>query len=87
MSWALAGKKIRINTISPAITATPMQADFNRVSGGDVALWSLSPVGEMPVIEDHAKAIIYLNSDYACYISGVDLQIDFGYSGGLLARG
>lgn len=84
-SWLLSAKKIRINTLSPGSTATPMLNDFNTISGveGGTQEESCSLVKVSATPEDQAKAIIYLNSDYASYVSGVDLQVDYGFTGGV----
>lgn len=78
-SYSLSGKKIRINTVSPGSTATPMTQAFDIVSNG-LANRAISKVGLPATPEDQAKALIFLGSDLASYISGQDLQVDYAHS-------
>ncbi|WP_372349829.1 SDR family oxidoreductase [Streptomyces sp. KL116D] len=80
-SWTLAQRRIRINTISPGSTTTPMLSQFG--SDPQVGARSVSPIGNSSSPRDQAKALAYLNSDTASYISGADLCVDYGFSGGI----
>jgi len=80
-SWTLAERRIRINTISPGSTTTPMLSQFGTDPGTGGR--SVSPIGESSSPRDQAKALAYLNSDLASYISGADLCVDHGFSGGI----
>jgi NAD(P)-dependent dehydrogenase (short-subunit alcohol dehydrogenase family) len=77
-AWVLAERNIRMNTLSPGSTCTPMLDEFGASND------SVSPICVSATPEDQAKAMIYLNSDYASYVSGTDLIVDFGFSGGIL---
>lgn len=87
-AWSLSAKGIRINTVSPGATATPMLGDFSRNSNLEPTeknnLRAASPIGRAAVAEDQARAMVYINSVYAEYISGCDLVVDYGFSPGLV---
>jgi NAD(P)-dependent dehydrogenase (short-subunit alcohol dehydrogenase family) len=84
-SWQLAEKGIRINTVSPGITETPMLPDFAKIVGTTVEQMGksvLSPIGRYAKPIEQAWPLIFLNSKLASYISGADLPVDFGFTGG-----
>lgn len=80
-TWPLAAKHIRINTLSPGITVTPMMASFDAIAQtGDSDLKVIWPaVGRPSDPREQAEALLFLNSDMARYVSGVDLLSDYGY--------
>jgi NAD(P)-dependent dehydrogenase (short-subunit alcohol dehydrogenase family) len=78
-AWQLAERRIRINTISPGATDTPMLPEFGPSGGAG----SVSPIGIPSTPADQADALIYLNSAAASYVSGADLCVDYGFSGGI----
>ena len=78
-SYSLSEKKIRINTVSPGSTATPMSQAFDSISKG-LANRAISKIGVPATPEDQAKALIFLGSNLASYVSGQDLQVDFAHS-------
>jgi NAD(P)-dependent dehydrogenase (short-subunit alcohol dehydrogenase family) len=77
-SWELSARKIRLNSILPGATLTPMHDDFRKIVGG-------TPGSSMPTslcgYESHpdhqAQAMLFLNSSMAEYVSGVALPVDF----------
>ncbi|PYE50050.1 SDR family oxidoreductase [Paenibacillus barcinonensis] len=81
-SWELSAKKIRINSVSPGATAPPMLSQFGITENDGAKNVSLIGVPSEPL--DQARALIYINSDEARYISGTDLVVDYGFSGGIL---
>lgn len=83
-SYNLAEKKIRLNTVSPATTETPMVKSFNDIAKADITSSFLSKVGRYAVAEDQANALVLINSDLATYISGQDLQVDYAVTSKLL---
>lgn len=80
-AWEIADKQIRINTISPGSTQTPMLSQFGATAEDGAK--NVSPIGVPSQPIDQAKALLYLNSKNATYISGADLVVDYGYSGGI----
>jgi NAD(P)-dependent dehydrogenase (short-subunit alcohol dehydrogenase family) len=82
---SLSERKIRLNTISPGIVETPMLKDFNALAKKDLTKGSLvSGVGRTATAEDQAKALLFINSDLASYVSGIDLQVDYAATATML---
>jgi NAD(P)-dependent dehydrogenase (short-subunit alcohol dehydrogenase family) len=74
--WAPHG--VRVNTISPGHTVTPMTAHASDV---DRATWiSNTPMGRLGQPADLQGAVVYLASDASSYVTGHDLVIDGGYT-------
>lgn len=80
-TWPLAERHIRINTLSPGITVTPMMASFDAIAQtGDAELKVIWPaVGRPSNAREQTEALLFLNSEMARYVSGVDLLSDYGY--------
>lgn len=75
-STELAPRGIRVNTLSPGPTDTPM---FDRASD-DVrqTLTARIPAGRLGSADEVASAALYLASDDSAYVSGAELVIDGG---------
>ncbi|WP_158799411.1 SDR family oxidoreductase [Pedobacter sp. L105] len=74
----LAGRKIRVNIISPGPIKTPalinvMPAGAEAHLAGSTALQRLGDPDEI------AKTVLFLASDAASYISGAEIAVDGGY--------
>ncbi|MEM7069388.1 MAG: SDR family oxidoreductase [Pseudomonadota bacterium] len=81
LAMQLAGKNIRSNVIYPGLTLTPLQARWDtREKIEDVG--AHVPLGRIGSPEELAAAALFLLSDAASYITGVDLVVD----GGLLLK-
>ncbi|MEM7669055.1 MAG: SDR family oxidoreductase [Pseudomonadota bacterium] len=81
LAMQLAGEGIRANAIYPGLTLTPLQARWDtdqKVS--DVG--AFVPMGRVGSPAELASAAVFLLSDGASYITGVDLVVD----GGLLLK-
>jgi len=81
MSRSLAAEwakyNVRVNTISPGSTLTPMTQQVPQYH----EQWcELIPVKRMALPEEMAGAVVYLASDAASYTTGQDLIIDGGYT-------
>ena len=84
MATELARRGIRVNTVSPGPVVTPM---WNKISGlagaeleamqGTVA--AIVPLGRNGRPEEIAAAALFLASNEASYITGVDLPVDGGW--------
>ncbi len=72
----LAGKNVRSNAIAPGFIATDM-TDALPQQAKDIAL-SLIPLKRMGQPADIAKAVAFLASDAAAYITGQVLSVDGG---------
>ena len=82
-----ASKKIRVNAILPGLMKTPMVERSaglaQSYAGGDIeAMWSARdaqvPMGHMGDAWDVANAALYLASDEARYVTGIELVVDGG---------
>ena len=77
----LGAKGIRVNTISPGVTETPI---FEKFGFGDNlpsilnSVKSSTPLGRIGEPDEIGEAIYFLASDSASFITGSDLQIDGG---------
>jgi NAD(P)-dependent dehydrogenase (short-subunit alcohol dehydrogenase family) len=79
----LKGRKVRVNTISPGATRTPGLVDL---AGPDAAqqqglldyLASRIPMGRVGEPEEIAKAALFLASDDASFVNGIELFVDGG---------
>jgi NAD(P)-dependent dehydrogenase (short-subunit alcohol dehydrogenase family) len=79
------GKRgIRINCIGPTVTDTPFLADTIKTYGEGFIDAFPKPLGRVSRPEEQARALIFLNSDAASYITGQVLWTDGGYMGGVM---
>lgn len=68
---------IRVNSIHPGLIDTPMARA--RDSEGQKETIALTPLGRIGLAEEVANGVLFLASDEASYITGVQLPIDGGY--------
>jgi NAD(P)-dependent dehydrogenase (short-subunit alcohol dehydrogenase family) len=71
---------IRVNTVSPAYIDTPLLKDLDPDTLK--ALIALHPVGRLGRPEEVAKAVSFLASDDASFITGANLLVDGGFTAG-----
>lgn len=69
---------IRVNTLSPGLTGTPVNAAIPEAMFG--AFMDRIPAGRMGTAEEQAEAALFLGSDQASYIYGANLVVDGGWS-------
>lgn len=86
MTRALAvdlGPKVRVNTLAPAATATPMLlAGFKEDAGALAALNDVHPLRRIAEPDEIAKIAVFLASEKAGFLTGATLFAD----GGVLSR-
>ena len=86
---ALDGAKqnIRANCVCPGFTNTPMiDGYFNAQDDPDASrrfATGLHPLGRMGEPLDHANAFVYLASDEAAWVTGLELNVDGGITCGI----
>lgn len=68
---------IRVNSIHPGMINTPILG--NLTQEGDAAIRAAIPMGRMGRPEDIAYGALYLCSDEAAYVTGIELVIDGGW--------
>jgi NAD(P)-dependent dehydrogenase (short-subunit alcohol dehydrogenase family) len=72
----LAEARIRVNAVSPGLTDTPLTAPVGAIPGVLDAYYERIPFKRSATPAEIAAAALYLNSDDASYISGVNLLVD-----------
>ncbi len=77
----LRDRRIRVNVVSPGYTDTPLLESWQQ--GEALArlkeeMTKSVPLGRMGQAEDVAKAVSFLASDEASYVSGIELFVDGG---------
>jgi 3-oxoacyl-[acyl-carrier protein] reductase len=85
LSYQLAGRGIRVNALSPGNTYFPGGV-WEKIEQGNPELFSqamaLNPTGRMGRPEEMARAVVFLASPAASFITGTNLVVD-----GALTRG
>jgi NAD(P)-dependent dehydrogenase (short-subunit alcohol dehydrogenase family) len=82
-SFELAKHGIRINTISPGPTQTPMMPAFEAYVGKDFMEKFPIPLGRRSTPEEQAYPLIYLNSKAASFVTGENIVTDGGTMGAI----
>ena len=79
LAGGLAKQGIRINCISPS----PTQSDFMSKLTKEIPEAAITPFfpsnGRFAEPEEMGRALVMMGSDLACFVSGVNLPVDFGY--------
>jgi NAD(P)-dependent dehydrogenase (short-subunit alcohol dehydrogenase family) len=83
-AYALSHKKIRLNSVSPGNTATPMSKDFNAIANTDLSKIFVSGIGRSSTPEEQAQVLLWVNSDLASYVSGTDICAEYAATNRML---
>ncbi|HEY1795846.1 MAG TPA: SDR family NAD(P)-dependent oxidoreductase [Stellaceae bacterium] len=91
MECAARGDGVRVNSVHPGIIDTPIwEKDLaaGRNAPLDVAEMGRlgAPLGRVGTAQDIANAVLFLASDQSSYITGAELVIDGGITGGTVPR-
>lgn len=71
---------IRVNSVHPGIIKTPMTENMMEDEKRKAWFNSVTPLPRLGLAEDIAAGVLFLASDEASYITGVELPIDGGYT-------
>lgn len=80
LALEVAARGIRVNSVSPGYTDTPILAGKNPKEKAVLA--AAHPMGRLGLDEEIAKAVVFLASDEASFITGTNLHVDGGYTAG-----
>jgi len=76
----LVGRRIRMNCLSPAPTATPMLPTFHQQAGKEnIDTHFQAPIGRDATSEEMAEPLVFLGSRMARFVSGQNLFVDYAY--------
>jgi NAD(P)-dependent dehydrogenase (short-subunit alcohol dehydrogenase family) len=78
----IAKSGIRVNSVAPGPTDTGMLTRFTRTSENKAALAAGVPLGRLGLSEEVARAIVFIASDEASFITGHVLHVDGGKTAG-----
>jgi NAD(P)-dependent dehydrogenase (short-subunit alcohol dehydrogenase family) len=80
----LKGRRIRVNAVSPGTTDTPGLSTL--LASSEVGeqrrklVATVTPLGRLGTADEIAKAVVFLASEDASYITGVELFVDGGFA-------
>jgi len=80
VEWADRG--VRVNSVSPGFIVTEMTRPMLAAMGMDRWIASRTPMRRVGEVEEVTHSVMFLASDLASYITGVDLQVDGGTNAG-----
>ncbi|MDG3009746.1 glucose 1-dehydrogenase [Rhodococcus sp. D2-41] len=72
--------RIRVNSVHPGMTYTPMTAEVGIQKGE--GNYPNTPMGRVGEAEEIAGAVTYLLSDAAAYVTGAEIAVDGGWTAG-----
>ena len=73
-----AGRKIRVNALSPGAIRTPINTSAWDSRAAEAALLKLIPYYRVGETRDIARAAVWLASDHSDYVTGATLYVDGG---------
>src|SRR6201994_1554183 len=92
MECAAAGDGIRINTVHPGVIDTPIWTKLPASAGSNAPIDPNEvakagvPLGKAGQAQDIANGVLFLASDASSYMTGAELVIDGGMTGGARPR-
>ena len=92
MECAAAGDSIRVNTVHPGVIDTPIWMKLPASAGGNAPIDPNEvakagvPLGRAGQAQDIANGVLFLASDASSYMTGAELVIDGGMTGGARPR-
>jgi NAD(P)-dependent dehydrogenase (short-subunit alcohol dehydrogenase family) len=82
-AYELLDRGIRMNCLSPGPIDSPMMPQFREALGSALLDWTADQVGRMGRPDEMAGPLVFLNSDEASYVNGLDLMADGGFTGAM----
>lgn len=76
----LAQYNVRVNSVCPGFVDTPMTEEVQEDEEFMAHIENMTPLGRMADPEEIASAVVFLASDEASYITGVNLPVDGGWT-------
>lgn len=77
---------VRINCVSPGPVESPMMPAFRATIGSTTLEWTANEViGRLAEPKEMAPPLVFLNSDSASYVNGLNLIADAGFSAAMTA--
>ena len=80
---AVVGDGVRVNCISPGPTATPMMPEFEKAAGPELIRAFWGPMNRQAQPGEMGWPLVFLNSDAASFITGLNLLVDAGFVAGV----
>lgn len=75
---------LRINSVCPSPVDTPLLPAFRETMTDQIIDWAIDAgAGRVATATDQARALLFLGSDLASYVNGVNLLVDGGYTAAL----
>jgi len=76
-------RQIRVNVVSPGPTDTPLLNRNPGMTDADVEalrahMQTVVPLGRMGTADEQARSVLFLASDEASFITGIDMMVDGG---------
>ena len=71
-------KRVRVNVVSPGPVETPLTAQAHGVPEIRAYVEQMVPLGRWGTPEDVARAVLFLASAEASYVTGAELAVDGG---------
>ena len=84
-SATLRPRRVRVLSVSPGVTDTPILGDFRASMGEDAIERAVTEAGRVATPSDVGPVIAFLLGPDAGWVNGVDLRVDGGLVGGRLA--
>ena len=75
---------LRFNSICPSPVDTPLLPAFRETMTDEIIDWAIEAgAGRVATPQDQARALLFLGSDLASYVNGVNLIVDGGFGAAL----
>ena len=73
-------RRIRVNAVSPGYIDTPPWHSIEAAEERMMTISNTVPLGRFGAPDEIAKAVVFLASDDASYITGTELFVDGGFA-------